>query len=163
MAHMVFGKPITEETLKGMPEYQNKTTIPRTEKAQVALKMKREVEAQAFEYMEENLKKEKSDGYDGVITVVHIYNATGGTITYSGNHDYSGNLVERPVDIENGHCLLFKHKETSGKKSGSCGAVVYQGKNNHEEDCDWMFSWSNPNPINKDNKVQTYLGLVSEF
>nr|ACV60356.1 hypothetical protein [Camellia sinensis] len=155
MALMVFGNPITKETLKGMPEYQNKITITRTDKAHVALKMKKETEARALEYME-NLKKEKSDCDGGVITFGEIYNETGGTIRFSGQHDFSGKLAAEstyPGKIKNGQCGVFIHKETSGKTSGSCGAVVYWGKNKVEEACDWMLSWSNP--TDGDNKVFT--------
>lgn len=154
MAHMVFGNPITDETLKGMPEYLNKTTITLTDKAHVALIMKNVAEAQAFEYME-NLKKEECD-CDGVITLGRIYNATGGTITYSVKHDFSGKLAAQstcPGKIENGQYGVFKHEETSGKNRGSCGAVVYWGTNKADKACDWMFSWSNP--TSKDNKVFT--------
>ncbi|GMP40853.1 hypothetical protein CsSME_00011147 [Camellia sinensis var. sinensis] len=154
MAHMVFGSPITEETLKGMPEYLNKTTITRTDKAHMALIKKNVAEAQAFEYME-NLKMEECD-CDAVITLGSIYNATGGTITYSVKHDFSGKLAEQstyPVKIDNGQYSVFKHEGTSGKRSESCGAVVYWGTNKDEKACDWMFSWSNP--TNKDNKVFT--------
>ncbi|KAI8027360.1 hypothetical protein LOK49_LG02G01657 [Camellia lanceoleosa] len=154
MAHMVFGNPITEETLKGMPEYLNKTTTTITDKAHMALIMKNVAEAQAFEYME-SLKKEMCD-CDGVITLGSIYNATGGTITYSVKHDFSGKLAAPstyPAKIENGQYAVFKHEETSGKNPGSCGAVVYWGTNKDDKACDWMFSWSNP--TSEDNKVFT--------
>ncbi|XP_028105862.1 uncharacterized protein LOC114304916 [Camellia sinensis] len=155
MALMVFGNPITKETLKGMPEYQNKITITRTDKAHVALKMKKETEARALEYME-NLKKEKSDCDGGVITFGEIYNETGGTIRFSGQHDFSGKLAAEstyPGKIKNGQCGVFIHKETSGKTSGSCGAVVYSVKNKDGKAGHWMLSWSNP--TNEDNKVFT--------
>ncbi|THG13614.1 hypothetical protein TEA_008453 [Camellia sinensis var. sinensis] len=58
-----------------------------------------------------------------------------------------------PVKIDNGQYSVFKHEGTSGKRSESCGAVVYWGTNKDEKACDWMFSWSNP--TNKDNKVFT--------
>ncbi|KAI8025759.1 hypothetical protein LOK49_LG02G01809 [Camellia lanceoleosa] len=155
MEHMVFGDPITEETLRGMPEYKNKTTITRTDKARVALSTKDAAEAQAFEYIEK-LKREGCE-CDEVITLGRIYNATGGTITNSVKLDFSGKSDEQStylVKIENGQCGVFRHGETGGK-NGSRGVVVYCGKNKDEKACDWMLSWSNPNPINHDNKVFT--------
>ena len=154
MADMVFGNPITEETLKGMPEYQNKTTITLTDKAHMALSMKNVAEARAFEYME-NLKAVIIH-FDGVITLGCIYNATGSTITHSVKHDFSGKLAAQstyPAKIENGQYGVFKHEGTCGNYPGSCGAVVYRGTNKDGKACDWMFSWSNP--TSKDNKVLT--------
>ena len=147
MELMVLGNPITEDTMKGMPEYRNKTTITRTDKAHKALIKKNVAEAQAFEYME-NLKMEECD-CDAVITLGSIYNATGGTITYSVKHDFSGKLGTYPVKIENGQFAVFKQTG----KDGSCGAVVYWGTNKNGKACDWMFSWSHP--TNEDDKVHT--------
>ncbi|CAL5381054.1 unnamed protein product [Camellia sinensis] len=150
MAYKVFGNPITEETLKGMPEYANKSIITHVDKAHVAFNMKSTVEAQAREYME-NLQK-KVPG-DRVHTFCKIYNATGATVKFYTKRDYSGKLAAGsvyPVKIKNGQCGVFVHEGTkemgTEKCNGSCGAVVYSGRNNDKEVCDWMMSWSNPIP-----------------
>ncbi|KAI8025760.1 hypothetical protein LOK49_LG02G01808 [Camellia lanceoleosa] len=152
MEHMVFGDPITEETLRGMDEYKNKTTITRTDIAYVALSAKDAVEAQASEYLEK-LKGDQSASDVGVITYGKIHNLTGYTIMYSVDHNFSGKAPSGyPDKIKNGQSGMFTHKETSGSKSGSCGAVVYMGTNDNEEACDLMFSWSNP--TNRDNRLR---------
>ncbi|KAL7234926.1 hypothetical protein ACSBR1_018403 [Camellia fascicularis] len=153
MAYKVFGNPITEETLKGMPEYANKSIITHADKAHMAFNKKSSVEAQVREYME-NLQK-KVPG-DRVHTFCTIYNATGDIVTFYTKHDYSGKLAEYSVYP----CGVFVHEGTkemcTGKCTGSCGAVVYSGRNNDEEVCDWMMSWSNPISLeNLDNKVYT--------
>ncbi|CAL5381314.1 unnamed protein product [Camellia sinensis] len=147
MALIVLGNPITEETLKGMPEYRNKTTITRTDKARMALIMKDVAEAQALKCVE-NLKKEDCDR-GTVTTIGKIYNATGGTMKFSVKHDFSGKIGTCPVKIENGQFGVFKQTG----KDGSCGAVVYWGTNKNGKACDWMFSWSHP--TNEDDKVFT--------
>ncbi|KAI8028510.1 hypothetical protein LOK49_LG02G01945 [Camellia lanceoleosa] len=160
MAYKVFGNPITEETLKGMPEYANKSIITHVNKAHVAFSTKSTVEAQVREYME-NLQKQVPG--DIVSTIGTIYNATGDIVTFYTNHDYSGKSADGsvyPVTIKNGQCGVFLHggtKEMGTEKcNGSCGAVVYPGRNNNEEVCDWMMSWSNPISVdNLDNKVYT--------
>ncbi|CAL5330387.1 unnamed protein product [Camellia sinensis] len=159
MAYKVFGNPITEETLKGMPEYANKSIITHVDKAHVAFNMKSTVEAQVREYME-NLQKKVPCGR--IRTYCKIYNATGATVTFYTKRDYSGKLAAGsvyPVIIENGQCGAFVHEGTkemgTEKCNGSCGAVVYSGRNNNEEVCDWMMSWSNPIPVGNDNKVYT--------
>ncbi|XP_028095122.1 23 kDa jasmonate-induced protein-like [Camellia sinensis] len=98
----------------------------------------------------ENDQRVRTDG--------NIRNKTKGSIAYSVKHDFSGKLAKEstyPPKIEDDQPGVFNHEETSGEKTGSCGAVVYRGKNKNGKDCDWMFSWSNPNPIHKENKVFT--------
>ncbi|KAF5951332.1 hypothetical protein HYC85_009276 [Camellia sinensis] len=159
MAYKVFGNPITEETLKGMPEYANKSIITHVDKAHVAFNMKSTVEAQVREYME-NLQKILPG--DRVYTVCKIYNATGATVTFYTKRDYAGKLAAGsvyPVKIKNGQCGVFVHEgtkemcteECTGECTGSCGAVVYSGRNKDKEVCDWMMSWSNRicDPYNK--------------
>ncbi|CAN6573783.1 unnamed protein product [Malus baccata var. baccata] len=120
MAYNVFGNPITDETLKGMPEYVNKQ-IRKVDRAHVALNMKNAAEKDfnARTYVEK--LKEQYGG--GVSTLCLVYNATGDTISYWG---------------------AFLHVKTAIDFYGSTAAVVYRGLNNVGEECDWMLSWSNP-------------------
>ncbi|KAL7234930.1 hypothetical protein ACSBR1_018407 [Camellia fascicularis] len=111
MAYKVFGNPITEETLKGMPEYANKSIITHVDKAHMAFNMKSSVEAQVREYME-NLQK-KVPG-DRVHTFCKIYNATGDIVTFYTKHDYSGKLAEYsvyPVIIKNASAVCSCTRE----------------------------------------------------
>ncbi|XP_028113281.1 jasmonate-induced protein homolog [Camellia sinensis] len=164
MAYKVFGNPITEETLKGMPEYANKSIITHVDKARMAFNMNSTVEAQVCEYME-NLQKKLP--CDIVSTFGTIYNATGDIVKSYAYRDYPGKSADEsvyPVTIRNGQCGVFLHGETkemgTEKCNGSCGAVVYLGRNNNEEVCEWMMSWSNSISVDDlDNKVSKFSSM----
>ncbi|KAA8545950.1 hypothetical protein F0562_020600 [Nyssa sinensis] len=91
----------------------------------------------------ENLKKSWGTG---VSTLCLVYNATGDTVTFVTSHDWFGHIGPSPYpqEIANGQWGAFLHVKTSGVPSGSVAAVVYRGKNENGNDCDWMLSWSNP-------------------
>ncbi|CAL5324157.1 unnamed protein product [Camellia sinensis] len=142
MASNVFGIPITDATLRVIPEYERRA---RKDRAHVALEMKKaeNKDVIAREYVE-NLKRQWGTG---VSTLCLVYNATGGTVTFVTHHDYWGHIGEAapyPVEIANGQWGAFLHVKTTGTATGSTAAVVYRGKNEDGADCDWMFAWSNP-------------------
>ncbi|KAK8923429.1 hypothetical protein KSP39_PZI019053 [Platanthera zijinensis] len=143
MASNVFGNPITNATLEGMPEYQGKT-ITRKDRAHVALNMKnaQEKDRNARQYVE-NLKARWGTG---VSTLCVVYNSTGDALTFITAHDWHGHIgpATYPVRIENGQWGGFLHVKTSGAATGSSAAAVYRGKNDAGADCDWMLSWSTP-------------------
>lgn len=153
MASNVFGNPITDSTLEGMPQYAGKT-ITRTDRASAALNMKnagnKDTNARTFV---ENLKKQWGDG---VSTLCLVYNATGDTVKFAANHDWYGHIGPSPfpVEIQNGQWGGYLHVKISGEATGSSAAVVYRGKNEAGVECDWMLSWSNPwNRLSSDNTV----------
>ncbi|GAV91554.1 hypothetical protein CFOL_v3_34948 [Cephalotus follicularis] len=141
MAANVFGTPITNETLKSMAEYENKT-ITRTDRAHVALNMKnaqgKDADAQTYV---ENLDKEYGSG---ITTLCLVYNATGDMIQLVEQHNWAGDMWKAPCAqiIGNGQWGAFLQGEKHSE--GSSAAVVYRGKRVDDQDADWMFSWYNP-------------------
>ncbi|RXH97450.1 hypothetical protein DVH24_007796 [Malus domestica] len=79
MASNVFGNPITNATLEGIPEYIGKG-IDKKDRAHVAMYKKND-EGKAVDARKhvENLKKQYGNG---VSAYCLVYNATGDTITY---------------------------------------------------------------------------------
>ncbi|XP_052181061.1 23 kDa jasmonate-induced protein-like [Diospyros lotus] len=82
----------------------------------------------------------------GVSTLCLIYNATGDTITYITSHNHYGHLYgpEYTKEIANGQWGAFLHVKSTGEAVGSTAVVVYRGKNEAEQECDWLLGWSNP-------------------
>ncbi|KAM7467646.1 hypothetical protein LguiB_015208 [Lonicera macranthoides] len=153
MASNVFGSPITNLTLQGMPEYIGKN-ITRLDRAKVALNMKnaQEKDINARHYIE---AVKARWGY-GVSTLCLIYNATGDPLKLVQSHNWYGHIGPAPCPamVENGQWGAFLHVKRSGTASGSSAAVVYRGKNADGDLCDWMLSWSNPwNRNHWDNSV----------
>ncbi|ONK72104.1 uncharacterized protein A4U43_C04F15750 [Asparagus officinalis] len=143
MAANVFGNPITDETLKAMPEYNNKP-ITRCDRAHEALNMihAESKDVNALRYVE-NLKEQYGDG---VSTLCVVYNASGDPITFQDSHDWHGHLWKAPYpqSLLNGQWGAFLHVHPSGAMAGSSAAVIYRGKNDAGKDHDFMFSWMNP-------------------
>ncbi|KAH7533573.1 hypothetical protein FEM48_Zijuj04G0145700 [Ziziphus jujuba var. spinosa] len=154
----VFGNPITNETLKAMPEYANKETITGEDRAQVALNLRDNV----VKFAEELL--EQSFGPGDVKTIGIIYNATGHTLKYTFNHDWCGHVDKSyPKEIENGQFATFLHVGDHPKGFALCtspkesiGAVAYFANNGLRGGfCNWIFAWYNVE--NKENKIFTEL------
>ncbi|VVA29123.1 PREDICTED: 23 kDa jasmonate-induced [Prunus dulcis] len=153
MAYNVFGNPIQNSTLKGMPEYKLKA-IQRNDRAKVALQMKNvgDKDLKALTFVE-NLKKQHGDG---ISTLCLIYNATGDTLTYSISKDWCGHIGHFPYPtlIANGQWGAFLHVQKLGTPEGSVATVVYNGKNKDGEDRGRLLAWSN-NRVAYKNKVFT--------
>ncbi|KAH7516224.1 hypothetical protein FEM48_Zijuj10G0112600 [Ziziphus jujuba var. spinosa] len=136
----VFGNPVTDETLEGLPRYDGKQIGP-IDRARVALNWKNAEgkDVRALQHAENLMEK---CGVD-VATLCLIYNATGGTVEYSGHKDWEGHLgaAPYPIMIENGQWGVFLHLQNPGSDAGCVGAVVYRGTNAENEDCDWMLAW----------------------
>nr|XP_028964041.1 23 kDa jasmonate-induced protein-like isoform X1 [Malus domestica] len=163
MAYNVFGNPITDETLKGMPEYADKQ-IGRLDRAYVALNMKNAAEKDFN--ARTHVEKLKEQYGDGVSTLCLVYNATGETIRYAYKKDWYGHIGNAPYPplIANGQWGAFLHVKTAGESSGSNAAVVYRGLNIVNEECDWMLSWSNPwDRTKSDNTVITEIRGLNHF
>ncbi|KAK1271557.1 hypothetical protein QJS04_geneDACA013022 [Acorus gramineus] len=163
MAYNVFGNPITNSTLEGMPEYNGKT-ITRKDRAHVALNMKNaaDKDVNARQYVE-NLKARWGTG---VSTLCLLYNATGDTVTFVTSHDWHGHIgpAPYPTEMANGQWGGFLHVKTSGAATGSSAAVVYHGMNGAGNGCDWMASWSNPWDRNRyNNSAYTEIREAGHF
>ncbi|KAA8536979.1 hypothetical protein F0562_029457 [Nyssa sinensis] len=163
MAYNVFGNPITNSTLEGMPEYASKA-IRRIDRAHVALNMKNaeKKDVNAREYVE-NLKRRWGVG---VSTLCLVYNATGDTVTFVTSYDWWGHIGPAPFpqQIANGQWGAFLHVKTSGTATGSTAAVVNRGKNDAGDYFDWMLSWSNPWNRNAwDNTAYTDIRGAKQF
>ncbi|XP_048328787.2 23 kDa jasmonate-induced protein [Ziziphus jujuba] len=143
MAPNVFGDPITDETLKALPEYANKETITSEDRAQVALNRKLPIPGIPVNVF----------GY--------IYNATGHTLKLVYDHDWSGHVDESlsyPQKIENGQWGTFLHIGDYAPglfMRQSTAAVVYFANNGRIGGfCKWLLAWHSGGFIGE-NKVFT--------
>ncbi|XP_052205204.1 23 kDa jasmonate-induced protein-like [Diospyros lotus] len=157
----VFGKPITDKTLRGMEEYEN-YTVTHWDRARVALEEKNEgdKDTKARQYVE----KLRQEWGNRACTLCLIYNATGGNVVLVTTHDIYGRIghAPYPIMIENGQWGAFLHGRTPQEYPGSSAAVVYRGKNKEELPCDWMLAWSNPwDRIEWKNKVALITYILS--
>ncbi|KAM7271962.1 hypothetical protein ACFE04_031176 [Oxalis oulophora] len=143
MAYEVFGNPITDETLKALPQYEGKT-ITRHDRAYMALQMKNaeEKDVNARKYVETL----KSQYGNGVSTLCLIYNATGDPIHQVGSNDWHGHIASSPYPsvIANGQWGAFLHVHPTGAAAGSQAAVVYRGMNSNGTNYDWCIVWVTP-------------------
>ncbi|KAL7246054.1 hypothetical protein ACSBR2_001225 [Camellia fascicularis] len=164
MANNVFGIPITDETLKGMPEYVGKE-ITRTDRARVAILMKNaENKAHNARNHVEKLQQDNRTLFvDGISTLCVIYNATGDTLKYITTHNYHGDLYKDPYPtiIQNGQWAAFLHAKPTAGIAGSSAAVVYRGKNQSGQEHDWMLAWSIP--FIGDNHAYTEIRGVDHY
>ncbi|XP_060675277.1 23 kDa jasmonate-induced protein [Ziziphus jujuba] len=153
----VFGEPVTDETVRKY--FANKQVITRKDRAYLAYNLR-----------EAERKNEKADAYvlklkekygDGIATLVTIYNATGDTLTYFREHDFSGHIGEAPYprQIQNGQWAAFLHV------AGSSAAVLYRGLNYDEsggEEYVWLHSWYNV-PSNPKKYVYTEIRKPAHY
>ncbi|XP_057957981.1 23 kDa jasmonate-induced protein-like [Malania oleifera] len=142
MAANVFGAPINDEFIKGLPEPPE--VITPAVRAQYAMNYindgNKNVDAQNYV---DNLKAQYGSGISCLAT---FYNATGGTISFVTDHDYYGHIGSSPYPsrLENGQWGAFLHVHHTLSPSGSSAAAVYGGKNADGEGRDWLMAWSIP-------------------
>jgi hypothetical protein len=156
MASNVFGTPITDETLKAMPEYHGKQ-ISQKDRACVAMDMKnaegKDVNALKFvEALRKQFPEEQA-------TLCLIYNATGGPVTCVRDYQWEGHLCGSPypVVISNGQWGAFLHGQWH-YKADTQASVVYSGKNNGGDYMHWLITWRhNTNGINRVNYRTNYI------
>ncbi|XP_015866642.3 23 kDa jasmonate-induced protein-like [Ziziphus jujuba] len=133
----VFGKPVTDDTVKKL--FPGKGKITNRDRAYVAYNLKNEDKKEdlAVDYAV-RLKYDGKVDADKVATVCVIYNATGVTIELFKQKDFNGGTIldpGYPSKIENGQWAAFLHV-------GSHAAVVYRGQN-ELHDCAWLHAWQN--------------------
>ncbi|KAH7534003.1 hypothetical protein FEM48_Zijuj04G0191600 [Ziziphus jujuba var. spinosa] len=141
MAGNVFGNPITDDDVKIL--YPEVTDITPKLRADVAF---RNISTNGRDQNAKNFVKNLKQRYgNGISALCMIFNATGGTLTYSGNKDWHGHVYESPypAKIQNGQWGAFLHVHPSWF-AGSEAAVIYRGYNNDGTLCDWMLSWGIP-------------------
>ncbi|XP_015870260.3 23 kDa jasmonate-induced protein [Ziziphus jujuba] len=160
MATNVFGNPITDKTLKALPEYASKAVITSEDRAQVALNLK---DKNAAKFAEELARIQFPED---VRVLGTIYNATGHTLTFAYDHDWSGHVDRKysyPPKIENGQLGAFLHIgdcpiNVIGGQKASIAAAVYHA-NNGWKSSKWVFAWlnewSSEKIIHNKNKVFT--------
>ncbi|KNA19939.1 hypothetical protein SOVF_056860, partial [Spinacia oleracea] len=138
MGSNVFGTPITNHTLRAMPEYSDKKSITANDRSILALEMKnaegKDINARNF------LESLQARFGENVSTMCMIYNATGGSLTFVDAHNWTGRVCESPYPmvILNGQWGVFLHGRYGHEEAGSEAAVVYHGIN-----YDWLLSFSN--------------------
>ncbi|GKV49839.1 hypothetical protein SLEP1_g56566 [Rubroshorea leprosula] len=163
MANNVFGDPITDHTLRNMPEYKGKQ-IKKKDRAEVALLFKNS--GNKSENAKSYLDKLKGQVGNEISTFGLVYNATGDTITFVDEQTWSGEIDPStyPSAIENGQWGAFLHIKTPGAICGSHAAVVYRCKNERGRHYDWVVAWDNPwSRISYENKVYTEIRKENDF
>ncbi|XP_028055441.1 23 kDa jasmonate-induced protein-like [Camellia sinensis] len=161
MANNVFGNPITNETLEGMPEYVDKE-ITRRDRAHVAMLMKNAENKD--DSARNHVQSLKNDFGDGISTLYVIYNATGDNLKFITTHDYHGHIYADPYPtiIQNGQWAAFLHVKPSVITAGSSAGVVYRGGQNQSgKEHDWMLAWSIPYIV--DNHAYTEIREVNHY
>ncbi|XP_057957983.1 23 kDa jasmonate-induced protein-like [Malania oleifera] len=142
MAANVFGTPINDEFIEGLPDAP-KVITPEV-RAQYAMDYindgGKNFDAQTYV---ENLKDQYGIGDSCLAT---FYNATGGTISFVTDHDYHGHIGPSPYPsrLENGQWGAFLHVHHTATPTGSSAAAVYNGKNADGDGRDWLMAWSIP-------------------
>jgi hypothetical protein len=139
------GNPITAADANSNPAYQGQTVTPLI-LAQVALAQKNRLGGgndleDLEQYATEQILKASSDNGDMTATLLLIYNATGGNLTFVDHQDWSGHLGQFPFDpvIQNGQWCYVLHTHVGGTWAGSVGCCVYRG-----DAADFFMGWSDP-------------------
>ncbi|KAL6653784.1 hypothetical protein ACP70R_008708 [Stipagrostis hirtigluma subsp. patula] len=129
----------------------------------------------AFRFMYNDDKRGQASGYVdnlkamygyGSSTLCLVYNASGDSLHYVDSHDWYGSSVYNPgypKEIGNGQWAAFLHVHQQGAATGSVGAVVYRGKNRHDEDRDFLLSWCTPWAEFYTNKAYCEIGGVKFY
>ncbi|XP_050381485.1 23 kDa jasmonate-induced protein-like [Argentina anserina] len=144
----VFGTPISSMTdstiraISGCVCADMEITAADRARAAIYLKAADMKDRNARTYVD-NLKSEWGIG---VSTLCLVYNATGNTIAYVGDHNFHGHIgpAPYPAKIENGQWGAILHVKTSLALAGSEAAVVYRGSTGKGTNCDFMMAWCNP-------------------
>lgn len=149
----VFGLPIDDLTLQGLPEYADKE-VTKVDRAITALKLKNAEgkDANCRKFVE-NMK---NDWGEGNATLVMLYNATGDNVKFVCDKNWHGHNGPSPypMTIQNGQWGGFLHVKQTGIAEGSTAAVVYRGKDNAGDQRDWFIGWNNPwDRLSYDNAV----------
>ncbi|KAH7510827.1 hypothetical protein FEM48_ZijujUnG0081400 [Ziziphus jujuba var. spinosa] len=161
MALNVFSNPIRNQTLKAMPEYQDKEVITPVDKAYVALMMKdADNKSENARKFVEGLKPKY--GAALISTLRFIYNATGNRLTFVGYRDWEGHIGDSPYPLllENGQWGAFLHVH-----HGSFAATIYCGQDENGDAFDWILSWYNPRNDTRsgNNGVCTEIHEANQF
>ncbi|KAH9622578.1 hypothetical protein KSS87_001765 [Heliosperma pusillum] len=147
----VFGSPITDKTVRELPQYAGRRRITSKDRAVVAFAREAEdgKDVKAREYVNW-LKMKYKDEHS---TIGLFYNATGCTLNFSVYKDWHGYFNEGlyPKSVENGQWGVFvhMHEDSIVDRGGSSGAIVYSGENAFGDECDWMLAWDNPSVVNQ--------------
>ncbi|KAH7510888.1 hypothetical protein FEM48_ZijujUnG0074400 [Ziziphus jujuba var. spinosa] len=125
MGDGLFGNPITNSTLKGLPDYAFENNIESKDRARVALNMKNaeEKSMRAVQYLQD--MKEQCDGDLGG-TLCLLYNATGNPIRYVTHYDWGNGHpgpTPYPMEIANGQWAAFLHVPLSRDKPYATGPL----------------------------------------
>ncbi|XP_022722708.1 23 kDa jasmonate-induced protein-like [Durio zibethinus] len=155
----VFGEPITENVVMGIPEYANRARQIRADVAK--------------QWKGKDCKYEEALGYvkalkrqwgTGASTLCLVYNATGEPLTFVTSHDWFGHIYQTcPRVIANGQWGGFLHVKAAVAASGSEAAVVYRGKNKDGRATDWLLAWDNPWRVDLDKQAYVEIHEAGYF
>ncbi|KAL1818561.1 hypothetical protein ACET3Z_013430 [Daucus carota] len=138
-----FGVAITDETLRQMAKYRNRT-ITQEDRAREAMRLIH-AEDKNLNALQHVLDLKDKYG-SGVSTLCLVYNATGNTLQLVDQKDWLGYVYNEqpPTSFENGQWLAFLHAHPSSQALGCEAVRVYRGQNVHGEVRDYMIAWSAP-------------------
>ncbi|HEY0038507.1 MAG TPA: hypothetical protein VGB66_17545 [Longimicrobium sp.] len=138
----VAGNPLLAPVVSTYPENQGKTITPLI-LAQAAISQKNRLinDVDLEDYATASLQQQSADNGNITATLILIYNATGGNLTFFANQDWSGHVGQFGYDplIQNGQWCYLLHTHASGTWAGSVGCCVYRG-----DDADFFMGWSDP-------------------
>uniref|UniRef100_A0A7C9DCB8 Uncharacterized protein n=2 Tax=Opuntia streptacantha TaxID=393608 RepID=A0A7C9DCB8_OPUST len=135
-----FGTPITDETLKAMPQYIGKD-ITQEDRAREAMRLIH-AEDKNINALSHAVDL-KHDYGNGVSTLCLIYNATGGPLQLVDKNDWYGQVYkeEPPRSFDNGQWLAFLHVHPTSQAIGSEAARVLRGSTVDGDVRDYMVAW----------------------
>jgi hypothetical protein len=139
------GNPITAADVSTYPEYQGKTITPLI-LGEAAMNQKNRLvggnqPVDLEDYVTTSILQQSNDNGNQTATLILIYNATGGDLTFVASQDWSGHLGQFGFDpiIRNGQWCYILHTHVGGTWAGSVGCCVYRG-----EAADFFMGWSDP-------------------
>ncbi|KAL9236755.1 hypothetical protein vseg_011389 [Gypsophila vaccaria] len=139
-----YGAPITDETVKRMSKYRDRT-VGQRDRAREAMLMI-QAESKNIRALNHTLSL-KQDYGDGISTLCLIYNATGSRLELVQDltQDWHGSVYkEEPArSFDNGQWIAFLHTHPTGFY-GCEAARVYRGTNVVGDVRDYLVSWSIP-------------------
>lgn len=141
---MIIGNEVNSDVVKSYPQYVKEANITPLILSKVAMQQLTATDSRGDSLQMAATKAVnamKNEYGQGASTLVMIFNASGETLRYQTNKDWSGETEKYPFDltIANGEYSVFLHVK-SGIFTGSVGCVVFRG----DSGSDFLFAWDNP-------------------
>lgn len=141
---MIIGSEVNSDVVKSYPQYVKEPNITPLILSKVAMQQLTATDSRGDSLQMAATKAVnamKNEYGQGASTLVMIFNASGETLRYQANRNWSGETEKYPFDttIANGEYSVFLHVK-AGIFTGSVGCVVFRG----DSGSDFLFAWDNP-------------------